>query len=273
MEYLTLNNWIQIPILWFWVYKVHPDEAKWTVLNAIKTGYRHIDTAQYYENERWAWQAIKASWIDRKEFFVTTKLITKWYENTLKWIDISLQKFWYDYFDLILIHWPKWNNISIYKALETAYKQWKCRAIWLSNFNEELFLDIYENCEIKPVINQIETHVMWQQRKMHGFLQEYDCVHESWSPLWAWRFNLFNNETLINIAKKHNKTVAQIILRFFIQNNVIVIPKTSHIDRMKENFEVFDFILDENDIQEIKNLDQKISYTNRPETMLKEENY
>ena len=167
MQYVTLNNWVQMPILWFWVYKVYQDQAKEIVLNAINTWYRLIDTAQYYENERWVWQAIKASWISRKEFFVTTKLITKWYENTLKGIDISLQKLWYDYFDLVLIHWPKWDNISIYKALETAYKQWKTRAIGLSNFNEELFLDIYNNCEIKPAINQIETHIMWQQWKMH----------------------------------------------------------------------------------------------------------
>lgn len=273
MKYITFNNSVQIPILWFWVYKVPQDEAKQTVLNAIETGYRHIDTAQYYENERWVWQAIRASRINRKEFFVTTKLITKWYENTLKWIDISLKKFWYDYFDLILIHRPKWDNLSIYKALETAYKQWKCRAIWLSNFNEEQFLEIYKNCEIKPAINQIETHIMWQQWKMHEFLEKYDCIHESRSPLWAWKFRLFENETLIKIAEKYNKTVAQIMLRFFIQNNVIVIPKTSHIERMKENFEVFDFVLDEEDISEIKKLDQKISYTNRPETMLKEQNY
>ena len=273
MEYITLNNWIKIPILWFWVYKVHPDEAKWIVLNAIKNEYRHIDTAQYYENERWVWQAIKASKIDRKDFFVTTKLITKGYENTLKWIDISLQKFWYDYFDLILIHRPKWDNLSIYKALETAYKQWKCRAIWLSNFNEDLFLQIYENCEIKPVINQIETHIMWQQWKMHNFLQKYNCIHESRSPLWAWRFGLFENEVLLEIAEKYNKTVAQIMLRFFIQKNVIVIPKSSHIERMKENFEIFDFVLDEEDVSKIKKLDQKISYTNRPESMLKEQCY
>lgn len=273
MQYLALNNWIQIPILWFWVYKIAPNETKGIVLNAINTWYRHIDTAQYYENERWVWQAIKSLWINRKEFFVTTKLITKWYEKTLKWIDISLQKFWYDYFDLILIHWPKWDNISIYKALEDAYKQWKTRAIWLSNFNEEQFLEIYENCEIKPVINQIETHIMWQQWKMHNFLEKYDCVHESWSPLWAWKFNLYENKTLINIAKKYNKTVAQVMLKFFIQNDVVVIPKTSHIERMKENFEIFDFMLEEEDISKIKNLDQKISYTNWPETMLKEQNY
>ena len=273
MEYITLNNWIKIPILWFWVYKVAQNDAKDIVLNAINTWYRLIDTAQYYENERWVWQAIKASWINRKEFFVTTKLITKWYENTLKWIDISLQKLWYDYFDLILIHWPKWDNLGIYKALETAYKEWKCRAIWLSNFNEEQFLEIYDNCEIKPVINQIETHVMWQQWKMHNFLAEYDCIHESRSPLWAWRFGLFENEILLNIAKKHNKTIAQIMLKFFIQNNVIVIPKTSHIERMRENFEIFDFMLDGEDITEIKKLDQRISYTNWPEAMLKEQDY
>ncbi len=273
MEYVTLNNWINMPMLWFWVYKVAQNEAKNIVLNAINTWYRLIDTAQYYENERWVWQAIRASWINRREFFVTTKLITKWYDNTLKWMDISLQKFWYDYFDLILIHWPKWDNLSIYKALEASYKQWKCRAIGLSNFNEKQFLEIYEICEIKPVINQIETHVMWQQWKMHKFLEKYDCVHESRSPLWAWRFWLFENKDLIKIAEKYDKTVAQIMLRFFIQNNVIVIPKTSHIERMKENFEIFDFTLNNEDISEIKKLDQKISYTNRPETMLKEQDY
>jgi len=273
MEFLVLNNWVQIPMLWFWVYKITQNEAKNIVLNAINIWYRHIDTAQYYENERWVWQAIKNSWMDRKEFFVTTKLITKGYENTLKWIDISLQKFWYDYFDLILIHWPKWDNISIYKALETAYKQWKTRAIWLSNFNEEQFLEIYENCEIKPVINQIETHIMWQQWKMHNFLQKYECIHESRSPLWAWNFDLYKNENLISIAEKYNKTVAQIMLKFFIQNNVIVIPKTSHIERMKENFEIFNFMLNEEDIIRIKKLDQRISYTNWPESMLKEQNY
>ncbi len=273
MEYLTLNNSTQIPILWFWVYKISQAETKNIVLDAINIWYRLIDTAQYYENERWVWQAIRASWIDRKKFFVTTKLINKWYENTLKWIDISLQKFWYDYFDLILIHWPKWDNIAIYNALETAYKQWKCRAIWLSNFNEEQFLEIYENCEIKPVVNQIETHIMRQQWKMHSFLNEYNCIHESWSPLWAWKFELFENENLVKIAKKYGKTVAQIILRFFIQNNVVVIPKTSHIERMKKNFEVFDFMLDDEDVVKIKNLDKKISYTNWPESMLKEQNY
>ncbi len=273
MEYVTLNNGISMPMLWFWVYKVTQNEAKDTVLNAINSWYRLIDTAQYYENEKWVWQAIKASWIDRKEFFVTTKLITKWYENTLKWIDISLQKFWYDYFDLILIHWPKGDNISIYRALETAYKKWKCRAIWLSNFNEELFLEIYKNSEIKPMINQIETHVMWQQWKMHDFLEKHNCTHESRSPLGAWNFWFFEEKNLLKIAKKHNKTVAQIMLKFFVQNNVIVIPKTSHIERMKENFKIFDFILDGEDITEIKNLDQKISYTNWPESMLKEQNY
>ena len=174
---------------------------------------------------------------------------------------------------IILIHWPKWDNLSIYKALETAYKQWKCRAIWLSNFNEDQFLEIYETCEIKPVINQIETHVMWQQRKMHEFLEKYDCIHESRSPLWAWRFNLFENEILLKIAKKYNKSVAQIMLRFFIQNNIVVIPKSSHIERMKENFEVFDFELNDEDIVKIKELDQRISYTNWPEAMLKEQNY
>ena len=273
MQYTTLNNWIKMPMLWFWVYKVAQNEAKDVVLNAINTWYRLIDTAQYYENERWVWQAIKASWIDRKEFFVTTKLITKWNENTLKWIDISLQKLWYDYFDLILIHRPKWDNISIYKALEKAYKEWKCRAIWLSNFNEEQFLEIYNSCKIKPVINQIETHIMWQQWKMHNFLEKYDCIHESWSPLWAWKFNLYESENLINIAQKHQKTVAQVMLRYFVQNNVIVIPKTTHIERMKENFDIFDFMLDEKDLSEIKKLDQKISYTNRPESMLKEQDY
>ena len=273
MQYVTLNNWVQMPILWFWVYKVYQDQAKEIVLKAINTWYRLIDTAQYYENERWVWQAIKASWISRKEFFVTTKLITKWYENTLKGIDISLQKLWYDYFDLVLIHWPKWDNTSIYKALETAYKQWKTRAIGLSNFNEELFLDIYNNCEIKPAINQIETHIMWQQWRMHEFLNEYNCIHESWSPLWAWKFNLYENNVLKNIAEKYNKTIAQIMLRFFIQNNVVIIPKTAHIERMKENFELFDFQLSEEDISEIKKLDQRTSYTNRPESMLIEQRY
>ena len=273
MEYITLNNWIQMPILGFWVYKINQKISKETILNAINTWYRLIDTAQYYENERWVWQAIKSSWLKRSDFFVTTKLITKWYENTLKWIDISLQKLWYDYFDMILIHWPKWDNISIYKALEHAYKQWKARAIWLSNFNEDLFLEIYNNCEIKPTINQIETHIMWQQWKMNNFLKKYNCVHESRSPLWAWKFNLSENQILKNIAKKYNKTVAQIILKFFIQNNIVTIPKTIHTNRMKENFEIFNFTLDNDDIQAIKNLDNKISYTNRPESMLKEQNY
>ena len=259
----------KIPILWFWVYRVGKNE----ILDAINVWYRHIDTAQYYENEKEVWQAIKASWINRKEFFVTTKLITEWYENTLKWVDKSLQEFWYDYFDLILIHWPLWDDINIYKALETAYKQWKCRAIGLSNFNEELFLEIYENCEIKPVVNQIETHVMWQQQKMHEFLKKYDCIHGSRSPLWQWNFWLFENQTLIKIAQKYGKTLAQIMLRFFIQNNVVVIPRTSHIERMKENSEVFDFILDDEDIEVIKKLDKRISYGNRPESMWKEQNY
>ncbi len=170
-------------------------------------------------------------------------------------------------FDLILIHWPTGDNIGTYRALEDALNEGKCRAIGLSNFNSQQFSQIIEECDVRPAVNQIETHIMWQQKRMHKFLSKNDCIHESWSPFSSGSFNMFNDETVLDIANNHDKTPAQIILRFLIQNDIVVIPKSSSKDRMKENLDVFDFDLNRDEIFRIRNLDKNQSYCNWPYSM------
>ena len=270
MEYEKLNNGTKIPYVGYGVYQTPPLKTTELVKNALEVGYRHIDTAQNYFNESEVGSAISQSSIDREEVFITTKTQTSSYENTVKSIDESLEKFGYDYFDLILIHWPVHDNVGTYKALEDSLKEGKARAIGLSNFNSNKFKVILDNCDVKPMVNQIETHIMWQQNHMHDFLRKNDCLHESWSPFSSGNFNLFSNEVLIEIADKHSKSVAQVILRFLTQNNIVVIPKSSSKERMCENLDIFDFKLNKSEIKKIKALNKNQSYCNWPYSMQKE---
>lgn len=270
MKYILLNNNVKMPVLGFGTYNAN---AELDVLNALKVGYRLIDTAQWYNNEREVGNAIKNSNISRKEIFITSKTITNGYNETIEGINKSLEKLQTDYIDLMIIHWPLGNDIETYKALEKCYKEGKLKAIGLSNFNEQECLEIINNCEIMPAINQIETHIYWQQKRMHKFLKKYNIQHESYSPFGEGFNNIFNDKIVTNIAQKYNKTNAQIMLRFLIEEEIIVIPKSSKIDRMKENIDIFDFKLTKEEINQIRKLDIKKSCSNWPSSMNIEKEY
>ena len=262
MKEVVLSNGVKMPILGFGVYQI-PDlnECEKVVSDAIKVGYRLIDTAQAYNNEEAVGNAIKKSGIDREEFFVTSKVWIsnageeKAYASILE----SLKKLQMDYIYLMLIHQPFGDYYGTYRAMERAYKEGKIKAIGVSNFYPDIFIDIANFVQIPPMVNQVETHVFMQQKKAHEVMQKYSCIHESWGPFAEGRKDFFNNETLVEIGKKYGKTSAQVALRYLIQNNVVVIPKTVHKDRMEQNFNVFDFELSNEDMNKISKLDEKQS--------------
>ena len=252
---VTLNNGIKMPIIGFGLWALYSVECIKCVKDAIEVGYRHFDTAQVYRNEREVGEGIRQSKFPRNELFVTTKTGTNGYYATKKGIEESLRKFGFSYFDLILIHWPQSDNIGTYRALEEAYKEGKCKAIGLSNFNQREFLEIYNNFQTKPTVNQIETHLHFNQKKMHNFLLKYNCIHESWSPFGGPGGKLLQDKTLKAIAKKNGKTHAQILLRYLLNLNIVVIPKTAKKSRMIENLNIFNFNLSEEDIKVLASLD------------------
>ena len=262
MKYVKLLNGVEMPILGFGVYQI-PDleECERVVLEAIEVGYRSIDTAQVYGNEEAVGNAIKKSGVDRKEFFVTTKvwISNSGYEKAKASIEESLRKLQTDYIDLLLIHQPFGDYYGTYRAMEEYYKAGKLRAIGVSNFYPDRFVDIVNFVEIKPMINQVETHVFNQQIIPQEIMKEYGTQIESWGPFAEGKNNLFTNETLVEIGKKYDKTAAQVALRYLIQRDIVVIPKTVKKDRMIQNFSVFDFELSEDDMKEILKLDKKES--------------
>ena len=244
------------------VYQI-PDlkECERVVSKAIEVGYRSIDTAQVYGNEEAVGNAIKKSGIDRKEFFITTKvwISNSGYEKAKASIDESLKKLQTDYIDLLLIHQPFGDYYGTYRAMEEYYKVGKLRAIGVSNFFPDRFVDFVHFVEIKPMVNQVETHVFNQQIIPQEIMKEYGTQIESWGPFAEGKNNLFTNETLVEIGKKYDKTAAQVALRYLIQRDIVVIPKTVKKDRMIQNFSVFDFELSEDDMKEILKLDKKES--------------
>ncbi len=262
MKYVKLLNGVEMPILGFGVYQI-PDleECERVVLEAIEVGYRSIDTAQVYGNEEAVGNAIKKSGVDRKEFFVTTKvwISNSGYEKAKASIEESLKKLQTDYIDLLLIHQPFGDYYGTYRAMEEYYKAGKLRAIGVSNFYPDRFVDIVNFVEIKPMVNQVETHVFNQQIIPQEIMKEYGTQIESWGPFAEGKNNLFTNETLVEIGKKYDKTAAQVALRYLIQRDIVVIPKTVKKDRMIQNFSVFDFELSEDDMKEILKLDKKES--------------
>ena len=262
MKYVKLLNGVEMPILGFGVYQI-PDleECERVVLEAIEVGYRSIDTAQVYGNEEAVGNAIKKSGVDRKEFFVTTKvwISNSGYEKAKASIEESLKKLQTDYIDLLLIHQPFGDYYGTYRAMEEYYKAGKLRAIGVSNFYPDRFVDIVNFVEIKPMINQVETHVFNQQIIPQEIMKEYGTQIESWEPFAEGKNNLFTNETLVEIGKKYDKTAAQVALRYLIQRDIVVIPKTVKKDRMIQNFSVFDFELSEDDMKKILKLDKKES--------------
>lgn len=259
MEYRQLSNGIKIPVLGYGLFMVDPLKSEEYVSQAIETGYRLIDTAQVYNNEEGVGNAVKKSGIKRDDFFIVSKIwhTNAGYERALKSVETSLKKLQTEYIDLMLIHMPYNDYYSIYRALENAYKSGMVKSIGISNFDTGRYIDIIYNCEIKPVINQVETHVFYQQEYLQKAMQEYGTEIMAWAPFAEGKNDFFNNSILKSIGGKYNKTAAQTALRFLIQKGIIVIPKTVKIERMKENFNIFDFNISSEDMQLINSLDTK----------------
>ena len=258
MQTIKLNNGIEMPILGYGVFLVDPKECERCVADAIDVGYRMIDTAQAYYNEEGVGAAIKKSGIKREEIFLVTKvwITNSGEEKAAKSIDESLLKLQTDYVDLLLIHQPFGDYYGTYRAMEKAYKEGKTRAIGVSNFFPDRFVDLCNFVEIKPMVNQMETHIFQQEKTLRKYMDKYNTQLMSWSPMARGENNFFNNEVLKSIGDKYNKTVAQVALRFLTQENVIVIPKSTHKERMKENFEIFDFKLSNDDVETLRSLDK-----------------
>lgn len=258
MEYVTLNNGIKMPILGYGVYQVTNEECERCVLDAIGVGYRSIDTAQAYENEEAVGNAILKCGVPREELFITTKVwITNGgYEKAKESIRESLRKLQTEYIDLLLIHQPFNDYYGTYRAMEEAYKEGKIRAIGVSNFYPDRLVDLCQFVEVPPAVNQVETHVFQQQKTAHKYMEKYGVQHESWGPFAEGRKDFFTNPVLNEIGKKYNKSAAQTALRFLIQSGVVVIPKSTHKERMIQNIDVFDFSLDEKDMTAIQALDE-----------------
>jgi len=257
MEFVTLNNGVKMPKLGFGVFMIPNDETERCVLDAIDAGYRLIDTAQAYGNEEGVGNAIVNCGLPREELFITTKIwiSNNGYEKAKASIEESLRKLKTDYIDLMLIHQPFGDCYGTYRAMEEAYKAGKLRSIGVSNFYPDRFIDLTSFVEVKPAVNQIETHVFHQQKIAHEYLVKYGAAHMAWAPFAEGKNGMFSNETLLAIAEKHGKTAAQVALRYLMQSDVVVIPKSTHRERMEENFDVFDFTLDEADMQAIAALD------------------
>ena len=258
MFYKTLNNNIKMPQLGFGVFQTPVDETKRAVLEAIEVGYRSFDTAQIYGNEAGVGEAILESGLPREEFFITTKvwISNAGYEKAKASIEESLKKLQTDYIDLLLVHQPFGDYYGTYRAMEEAYKAGKVRAIGVSNFSPNRFIDLQYFVEIKPTVNQIETHVFQQQKETKKYLEKYNCQIESWGPFAEGKNNFFSTPLLKEIGEKHGKSVAQVALRFLLQSDVVVIPKSVRKERMQENFDIFDFELTEDEMKNIEGLDQ-----------------
>lgn len=263
MNSITLNNNIKMPQIGFGVFQItNLKQCKDAVLNALDTGYRLLDTASIYANEEAVGEAIRESKIKREELFITTKvwINEQGYKNTKQAFARSINKLGIEYLDLYLIHMPFGDYYGSWKAMEELYQEGKIRAIGVCNFDCARLMDLCFNFKIKPAINQIETHPFCQQNNLAAIMQEYKIQHEAWAPFAEGINNIFKNPTLTKIAKKYNKTTAQIILRWNIQRGIIVIPKSIHKERIEENFNIWDFELEQDDMQEITSLDTQQSY-------------
>lgn len=257
MKTIKLNNEIEMPQIGYGVYQVSPDECERCVSDALKTGYRMIDTAQAYHNEEGVGRAVKNSGINRSDIFIVSKVwISNYgYEKAKASIDDSLRKLQTDYIDLMLLHQPFCDRYGAYRALEDAYREGKLRAIGVSNFYPDHLIDLASNVDIVPAVNQVETHVFNQQTETQKIMEEFGTHIMSWGPLAEGRNNLFSNETLTKTGNSHGKSVAQIALRWLIQRGVIIIPKSVHIERMEQNLDIFDFELTDEEMAEIATLD------------------
>lgn len=261
MNTVTLNNGVIMPQIGYGVYQVSPAECERCVSDALSVGYRMIDTAQAYYNEEGVGAAVKNSGIARDELFLVSKIwISNYgYEKAKRSIDESLRKLGTDYIDLMLLHQPFCDRYGAYRAMEEAYKEGKLRAIGVSNFYPDHFIDLASNVEIVPAVNQVETHVFDQQIAAQKYMQEFGTHIMAWAPLAEGRNGFFTNPVLERIGKKYGKSVAQVALRWLLQRGVIIIPKSTHIERMQQNIDIFDFELSAEDMTEIAALDTATS--------------
>jgi len=274
MQKVKLTNGVEMPILGFGVFQVADlAECERSVVDAIETGYRLIDTAASYGNEEAVGKAIKSSGVKRDELFITTKLWiqSNGYDGTKKSFENSLKRLQLDYLDLYLMHQPYGDVYGEWRAMQDLYKEGRVRAIGVSNFYPDRLIDLLIHNEIVPAVNQVETHPFHQQIETQKFLKDNNVRIESWGPFAEGKNNIFHNELLLSIGKKYNKSIAQVILRWLTQRGVIAIPKSVRKERMEENFNIFDFKLSEEDMNQIKQLDTKASlfFDHRDPAMVK----
>ena len=258
MQKIKLSNGLEMPMLGFGVFQIAPgQDTENAVKTALEVGYRMIDTAQAYGNEESVGNAIKSSGIPRNEIFIVTKIWIsncgedRAYESILE----SLKKLQTEYIDLLLIHQPFGDYYGTYRAMERAYKEGKVKAIGVSNFYPDRFADLCHFVDIKPMVNQVETHVFNQQKKAKELMKKQGCQIMSWGPFAEGKNNLFTNEILVSTGEKYGKTSAQVALRFLLQEGVVIIPKSVKKERMEQNFNIFDFELTEDDMNKIRTLD------------------
>ncbi|SES98990.1 Aldo/keto reductase [Oceanobacillus limi] len=260
MHYITLNNGLKMPQLGFGVWQVPDEEATPAVSKALEVGYRSIDTAKVYQNEAGVGRALASSEVPREDLFITTKVwnTDQGYENTLKAFDASLERLGLDYVDLYLIHWPTPEfdeYVETYKALEKLYKDGRVKAIGVCNFNIEHLQRLLDECDVVPAVNQVECHPFLQQPELKAFCKEHNIYLEAWSPLMQGG-EVLTNDVVTGIAEKYGKTPAQVIIRWHLQYDNIVIPKSVTPSRIEENFNVFDFELTTEDMEDIANLNR-----------------
>lgn len=270
MQKVTLNNGVEMPIIGFGVFQIQDEkECEQAVCDALMAGYRLIDTAAAYQNEEAVGRGIKRSGIPREEIFVTTKLWIQdaGYDSAKKAFENALNRLQLDYLDLYLIHQPYGDIYGSWRAMEELYHEGKIKAIGVSNFKNDRLLDLIMHQEVKPAVNQVETHPFFQQIENAQFMKEQNVQIESWGPFAEGKNNIFKNEVLVAIADKYNKSVAQVILRWLTQRGIVVIPKSVRKERMIENLNIFDFELNPEDMELIKTLDTKESLFNRSNDM------
>lgn len=261
MEYVTLSNGVKMPQLGYGVYQVSQEECERCVLDALEVGYRSIDTAQAYFNEEQVGNAIKKSNVPREEIFLTTKVWLEHFGEEQAYASVmeSMRKLQTEYIDLCLLHQPFGDAYGAWRALERLYDEGKLRAIGISNFYADRMVEFANFNRIRPMVNQVECHPFNQQKTAMNWMKKYGIQIEAWAPFGEGRGGLFENEVLMEIGEKYGKTTAQIMLRWNLQRGVVVIPKSTHKERMAENFNVFDFTISDEDMQKIEALDKKKS--------------
>lgn len=260
MKTITLNNGVEMPTFGFGTYQLWGEDCTEKVLAAIAAGYRLIDTAQAYENEEAVGNAIATCGVPREELFITTKVWYRSFENARETVEASMKKLQVEYLDLVLIHWPFANYYAAWRDLEALYAEGKIRAIGVSNFDYNQMVDLIEFNKVVPAVNQIETHVLFQRKAEHKWLKKLNVAHQAYSPLGQGRKkDMLEIPALVEIAKANGKTPGQIALRFLLQSDVAIIPKSAHIERIRENLEILDFELSEAEMETLRGVDEELA--------------